>query len=451
VSAETLRDPLCRVAIDGHARRCAPAGLVVAFPGRSGTRRGRIRGIGRRLHAVVAELPAANGPLSGLPYVTKDMIATGGAPPHWGCAEPMENSSVAAGIVDRLSAAGARLIATAEMTELAYEPSGINAVRGNVLNPWNTAFAPGGSSSGSAALVASGCCFVALGSDTGGSVRIPAHCCGVTALKPTWGLIAVDGTMPLSPSLDTIGILARAASDVAAVWGALIDESIQPQPPLNTITVLEDALTECHPEIARNCRRAIDAMADAGMPIVGRAGFPEQADHNTMIVMPAEAARSHAARLDDNRIDPVLRKRLGKGLSITDDQLSEALVARERLRFEFIDRYLSDADIAVLPVAPIRTPRLGEVDPVLPGFTAKTLYALSRFTRFVNYFGLPALAIPVGFDDRGMPVGLQLVGRPNSEAVLLGVATKFQATTDWHGRVPTAVASAIAAEKGLAA
>jgi aspartyl-tRNA(Asn)/glutamyl-tRNA(Gln) amidotransferase subunit A len=409
----------------------------------------RIRGIGRRLHAVVEELspaPAANGPLSALPYVTKDMIATGGTPQHWGCAEPMENSAVAAGVVNRLSAAGACLIAIAEMTELAYEPSGINAMRGNVLNPWNTAFAPGGSSSGPAALVASGCCFAALGSDTGGSVRIPAHCCGVTALKPTWGRIAVDGTMPLSPSLDTIGILARAATDVAAVWGVLVDESIQPQPPLDTVTVLEDTLTECHPEIARNCRRAIDAMADTGMLMVGRAGFPEQADHNTMIVMQAEAARSHAARLDDNRIDAVLRRRLGKGLLITDDQLSGALAARGRLRFEFIDRYLGDADVAVLPVVPIRTPRLDEVDPVSPGFTAKTLYALSRFTRFVNYFGLPALAIPVGFDDRGMPVGLQLVGRPGSEAVLLQVAMKLQAITDWHGRVPGAVASAIAAE-----
>jgi len=414
--------------------------------------RSRIRGIGRCLHAVVEELPAAPvayGPLSGLPYVTKDMIATGGAPQHWGCAEPMENSSVAAGIVDRLSMAGACLIAIAEMTELAYEPSGINAVRGNVLNPWNTAFAPGGSSSGSAALVASGCCFAALGSDTGGSVRIPAHCCGVTALKPTWGLIAVDGTMPLSPSLDTIGILARAASDVAAVWGALIDDSMQPQPPLNTVTVLEDALTECHPDIARNCRRAIDTMADAGMLIVGRAGFPEQADRNSMIVMQAEAARSHAARLDDSRIDPVLRKRLGKGLLITDNQLSVALAAREQLRFEFIDRYLGDADVAILPVVPIRTPRIDEVDPASPNFTARTLYALSRFMRFVNYLGLPALAIPAGFDDRDMPVGLQLVGRPNSEAVLLRVAMKLQATTDWHGRVSATVASAIAAEKGL--
>ena len=256
--------------------------------------------------------------------------------------------------------------------------------------------------------------------------------------------------MPLAPSLDTLGILARAATDVAAVWGALTSESMSPEPPLNTVTVLEDTFSECHPEIARHCRGAIDAMAAAGMRIVGRTGFPEQADRNTMIVLQAEAARSHAARLDDSRIDPVLRKRLGKGLLITHDQLSGALAARERLRFEFIDRYLGDADAAILPVVPIRTPRLSEVDPVAPGFSARTLYALTRFTRFVNYFGLPALAIPVGFDDRGMPVGLQLVGRPGSEAVLLRLATKFQAMTNWHGRVPDAVASAIAAEKGLA-
>jgi aspartyl-tRNA(Asn)/glutamyl-tRNA(Gln) amidotransferase subunit A len=100
---------------------------------------------------------------------------------------------------------------------------------------------------------------------------------------------------------------------------------------------------------------------------------------------------------------------------------------------------------------PIRTPRIDEVDLVSPGFTAKTLYALSRYTRFVNYLGLPALTLPVGFDDRGMPVGLQLVGTPNGEAVLLQIGQKFQANTDWHGRVPRAVAADIVAEEGLVA
>lgn len=416
--------------------------------------RDRVLGIGHKLHAVVDALPAqpaVQGPLAGFPYVAKDMIATGVTAASWGCALPMDESGAPASVIDRLGKAGASLIATAEMTELAYEPSGINTVRGNVVNPWDAAFVPGGSSSGSAALVASGCCFAALGSDTGGSVRIPAHCCGITAVKPTWGGIAVHGTMPLSPSLDTIGILARSASDIALVWdvlspgGAITD--------LNGLSaaVLDDAFAESEPAIASLCRDAVELLAQQGMSLVARTGFPEDADRNALVVMQVEAARTHSARLDDDRIDAVLRKRLRKGLAITDSELTASLDSREKWRDAFVSHHLGDASVALLPVMPIRTPRINEVDPASPAFKAKSLYALSRLTRFVNYLGLPALALPVGFDDRGMPVGLQIVGRPNSESLLLQIAIGFQAMTDWHGRIPGGVAADIAAEKEMIA
>src|SRR5581483_4385144 len=120
--------------------------------------------------------------------------------------------------------AGASLIATATMTELAYEPSGM--ARRHALNPWRFDAIPGGSSTGSAILVAAGCCFAALGSDTGGSVRIPAHCCGITALKPTYGKIPLDGAMALAPSLDTVGIFARSAADLALLWPIISDDPV---------------------------------------------------------------------------------------------------------------------------------------------------------------------------------------------------------------------------------
>ena len=416
--------------------------------------RDRLQTIGRKLHAVVDALPprpTVHGVLSGLPYVVKDMISTGVTTASWGCVTPVVEAGHAASIVDRLSAAGACLVATAEMTELAYEPSGINIGRGNVHNPWDVVFAPGGSSSGSAALVASGCCFVALGSDTGGSVRIPAQCCGITAMKPTWGGLAVDGTMPLSPSLDTIGILARSASDIAMVWDAVSPRGASPDLHGLSGAVLDDAFAESEPDIARLCREAVELLSQQGISPVAHPGFPEDADRNALVVMQAEAARTHNARLDDGRIDPVLRKRLRKGLAITDSELTASLDSREKWRDAFISHYLCDASFALLPVMPIRTPRIDEVDPASSAFKAKTLYALSRFTRFVNYLGLPALAIPVGFDDRGMPVGLQLVGRPNSEAMLMQIAIRFQARTDWHGRIPSGVAADIAAEEGMTA
>src|SRR5579863_3998116 len=179
----------------------------------------RLARIGRRLNAVEQIFPAgvsSRGPLSGMPYVAKDMIATGKAAPSWGCSEPQASALPRASIIDRLEEAGASLIGTAVMTELAYEPSGVSRKR--ALNPWRAEAIAGGSSTGSAILVASGCCFAALGSDTGGSIRIPAHCCGVTGLKPSYGSLPLDGAMPLAPSLDTIGIITRSAADLALIW-----------------------------------------------------------------------------------------------------------------------------------------------------------------------------------------------------------------------------------------
>jgi aspartyl-tRNA(Asn)/glutamyl-tRNA(Gln) amidotransferase subunit A len=342
--------------------------------------------------------------------------------------------------------AGACLIGTSVMTELAYEPSGF--VRGGAVNPWHPDLIPGGSSSGSAILVASGCCFAAFGSDTGGSVRIPAHCCGVTGLKPSYGSLPVDGTMPLAPSLDTIGIIARSAADLALVWPSLSSERANPVAERLSGSVMTDAFDASDPQISEICRNAIGVLAETGMSIDARPGFPEQADQNALLVLQAEAARQHRERMDDPRIDTMLRKRLRKGLTISDESLGLALDARDTLRDDFLSNYLDKASVALLPVMPIRTPSIGEVDTGSAIFNPRTLYALSRFTRFVNYLGLPALAVPAGFDDRGMPVGLQMIGRPGSDALLLEISSRLQARTDWHGRVPTSIISEIAAEKG---
>lgn len=334
------------------------------------------------------------------------------------------------------------------MTELAYEPSGIT--RRGALNPWCADAIPGGSSTGSAILVASGCCFAALGSDTGGSVRIPAHCCGVTALKPSYGTIPLDGAMQLAPSLDTIGIIARSAADLALIWPLVSGDNASAAAEHFTATVLQDPFGACDPEIAELCRSVIGVLAESGMTIDARSGFPEEADQYALLVLQGQAARQHSERIDDARIDATLRKRLGKGLAISDQSLGLALDARDRLRSFFVSRYLGDAAVAFLPVMPIRTPRVEEVDPASSHFNPRALYALSRFTRFVNYLGLPALAVPAGFDSRGMPVGLQIVGRPGSDAALLEIGVRLQALTDWHGRVPTAIAGEIAGENGFA-
>ncbi|MGB6957247.1 MAG: amidase [Bradyrhizobium sp.] len=409
--------------------------------------RRRLAHIGRMLHAVEHIYPAEaarQGPLSGLPYVAKDMFATGQSRPSWGCSTPQAPALPRASVIDRLDQAGASLIGAATMTELAYEPSGIG--RRGALNPWRFDRVPGGSSTGSAILVASGCCFATLGSDTGGSVRIPAHCCGVTALKPGYGKIPLDGAMRLAPSLDTFGIFARSAADLALLWPVISGEPLAASEKFPRAVVLRDAFDSSDAEIAIIVRGAIGVLADSGMTIVEQSGFPEEADRHVLTVMQAEASREHRQRIDDPDIDATLRKRLGKGLSISDQDLTSALAARDALRDQFILSCLGENGVAVLPVLPIRTPRINEVDPASAHFNPRVLYALSRFTRFVNYLGLPALAVPAGFDSGGMPVGLQLIGRPGSEALLLEIAVQLQQRTDWHGRVPSAIASEIADE-----
>jgi aspartyl-tRNA(Asn)/glutamyl-tRNA(Gln) amidotransferase subunit A len=190
----------------------------------------------------------------------------------------------------------------------------------------------------------------------------------------------------------------------------------------------------------------VSALAECGIRIEEARGFSEEADLHALTVLLAEAAREHRTRVEDLAIDPMLRKRISKGLVVTDSELATAMAARDALRDQFILSCLGEAGVAVLPIMPIRTPNLSQVDPASAHFNPRVLYALSRFTRFVNYLGLPALAVPAGFDGDGLPVGLQLIGRPGSEASLLQVAVRLQERTDWHGRVPTAVASDIADE-----
>jgi aspartyl-tRNA(Asn)/glutamyl-tRNA(Gln) amidotransferase subunit A len=271
-------------------------------------------------------------------------------------------------------------------------------------------------------------------------VRIPAQCCGVTALKPGHGRIPLDGAMPLAPTLDTFGMFARSAADLALLWPVVSGEPPDASSELPRAVVLRDALQTSDAEIAGAVRNAVDVLAESGVTIEERSGFPEEADRRTLIVLQAEATREHRSRIDDPAIDATLRKRLAKGLSIADGELAAALATRDALRDQFILSFLGEAGVAVLPVMPIRTPRVSEVDPASPQFNPRVLYALSRFTRFVNYFGLPALAVPAGFDSSGMPIGLQLIGLPGSEQLLLRIAIRLQRRTDWHGRVPLAVA-----------
>jgi aspartyl-tRNA(Asn)/glutamyl-tRNA(Gln) amidotransferase subunit A len=397
-----------------------------------------------RLNAFVAfssePVRFSPGVLDGMPYAAKDMFVSPDRRPTGGFAEPLPMArSPYAEVLERMDAGGGFRIGYTAMPELAYEPSGYNAVRGAARNPWNLNFITGGSSSGSAAAVASGSVILALGSDTGGSLRIPAHACGVTSWKPTYGTVPTSGTMPLAPTLDTIGLIARSARDLNPA--ARLMAPLPSAEPVRSACVLSDVLAATEPAVASACRDGLDAIAACDVALDRRDGIAAitELDPYVFVVLQAEAARAHRS-LMTGPLDPALRKRLEKGLKIDEQMLAASVSARPQLVADFLAQVFGQADVLALPVTPIRTPAAAVCDPSSPSFDAKTLYQLSRWTRFVNMLGLPAVAFPVGFDDHGMPVAIQIVGRPGSDPALILLAASVQSKTSWHAWVPPAVA-----------
>ena len=399
--------------------------------------------LGPLVNAFVEVVPRTSyssaGPLGGLPYAAKDMFRTPTREPACGVgfASGIEGFS---DLIGPFADAGADLVGFTSMTELAYEPSGFNAVFGRVRNPWNLDFISGGSSSGSAAAVASGAVAVALGSDTGGSLRIPAHACGVTAWKPSHGLVSTQGAMPLAPTLDAVGLLARSAKDLLLLTPymglATAAESAR------RAIVADDVATESDPAIRRCLADAVAAIEAVGVTVERRPVLTalERIDRHALIVMQGESARQHRSALENATLSPALRRRLEKGLDIADETLAASVTVRDRLVREFDQQVLSQNDILILPVMPIVTPTADRCDPASDRFSARTLYALSRWTRFVNMLGFPAVAMPAGFDDNAMPVGVQIVGRAGADFALLDLVRRVQAITSWHAHVPHAVA-----------
>jgi aspartyl-tRNA(Asn)/glutamyl-tRNA(Gln) amidotransferase subunit A len=382
------------------------------------------------------------GPLAGLPYAAKDMFRTPERMPSCGLKIPagfgIDGNS---DLITRLVATGADLVGFTGMTELAYEPSGYNATFGRVRNPWNLDVISGGSSSGSAAAVAAGAVVAALGSDTGGSLRIPAHACGVTAWKPTNGLISTRGAMPLAPTLDTIGLLARSADDLLPLVPVMAPAAA-PAHPLQRAVFLDDIASDCAPAIGRCLADVVAAIEATGVAIEQRDARPaiKAIDAHALIVMQAESARTHRDLIERNVLASALQRRLAKGLEISDAIMAASVAARPQLARDFDSQVLAGADVAILPVMPIETPAADACDPASERFSPKTLYALSALTRFVNMLGYPAVALPAGFDDNGLPVAVQIVGRPGADLALLDLVRRVQSTTDWHARVPHAVA-----------
>jgi aspartyl-tRNA(Asn)/glutamyl-tRNA(Gln) amidotransferase subunit A len=358
--------------------------------------------------------------------------------------------------LQRLKDAGTVRLGTLQMAEFAYGPTGHNAHFGAVHNPWAFDHITGGSSSGSGAAVAARLTFAALGSDTGGSVRMPAHFCGVTGLKTTVGRVSRAGAMPLSQSLDTVGPLARTAGDCAlllslmagadpedptAVSGPLPDYMAAVQRPVKGLTIgIPTAfyVDDLDPEVARIIDETVAVLKREGAAIV-QVELPDQRQLSaaSQLVLAVEAAAFHKRWMIERPQDygPQVLMRLQNGLAVPAVSYLEAM----RWRGPALAAHLAavnGVDAVIAPVAPLAAPTIAESDVGNSPDADAVIQRLTRFTRPVNYLGLPSLAIPAGFTRDGLPVGMQLIGRPFDEATLLRIGAAFQRATDFHDRVP---------------
>ena len=367
----------------------------------------------------------AGGPLSGMRFAAKDCLDLTGRAPGCGLAarSPVSPPRADAAVIARLTEAGADLVAMAQMTALAYEPSGHNATLGRPLNPRDEGYVCGGSSSGSAVAVAAGLVDFAIGTDTAGSVRIPAHCCGVPAWKPTNGLIDLAGVMPLAGSLDTVGFFG-ATPDVLARLAPVL--SAKPVAPFRSVRLAADALAESAPAVKAAVEGAVTAI-DLPSSTVDLMPLIRSCDPPVLTLLQGEAYRAHRALIEGGGLDPVLASRFIKGAAITDDDLVTARQKLETLHDEALETVLGPDSVLILPVMPCETPRVGQCEPGSPDFSPRALYALSAFTRFANGLGLPVVTLPVGVDSNGMPVSVQLVARRGRDADLIAFACQYAA------------------------
>jgi len=388
-----------------------------------------------RINAFIDLDPA---PGFGIPLAHKDMFYRAGRIST--CGSKIRRDWVAgetSAALEKLDAAGFADLGRLNMSEFAYGPTGHNEHYGDCRNPWNPDYITGGSSSGSAAAVAARLVFGALGSDTGGSVRVPAAACGVTGLKTTWGRVPGRGAMPLSPSLDTIGPLARSAEDCGLLLQAITGEGYLPGKENVRIAVSSGWIEEnAHPEVAAAVLAAVKTLDKH--PIEVEAPDFDALSAHCLVLMQAEASAQHAKWMRERPGDysSAVRARLEAGYAIPASYYLEVLRLRGACLERFCSQTLGAADLYLLPAIAIRLPTREATGPKGGDEMPRLLADLSRLTRWVNYLGVPALALPCGFDSRGLPLSLQLVGRPFSEALLLAAGRAFQRATSWHERVP---------------
>ncbi|MFN3432805.1 MAG: AtzE family amidohydrolase [Sphingomonas sp.] len=365
------------------------------------------------------------GPLAGVPYGVKDLFDVAGLPTTAGSAIYADAPPAAhdAEAVRRMQAAGAVLVATLNMDEFAYGFATINARHGTTRNPHDPERLAGGSSGGSAAVVAAGLLPLALGSDTNGSVRVPASLTGVYGLKPTHGALPMAGVFPFAASFDDVGPFAANAADMALVWEVLSDRrGAAGKRPLRLARLGGRFRDNADPDQLA----AIDALA-ADTPILTLPDIA-RARSAAFLITAFEGGALHRDALAEQAMafDPAVRDRLIAGALLPRGLYEEALAFRETFHAE-VDARIAPYDVLLAPATPCTAPRIDDPWIVIDGQRVPARADLGIHTQPISFAGLPSLAVPLRRAAGALPIGLQLIGRRGSEAALLRAATLWEA------------------------
>ena len=385
------------------------------------------------------------GPLHGIPISLKDNIQTAGIRTTAGSKilkdfVPKRDAQV----VVLLKEAGAVIVGKTNMHEFAYGVTTNNPHYGPTRNPWDLERIPGGSSGGSAAAVAAVLCYGCVGTDTGGSIRIPASLCGAVGLKPTRGRVSDDGVIPLSPTLDCTGPIARSARDAGILFRAIAMAHVFPRgqwtaarisgklakfrvglPGGFFLDVLSEEVRDVFEASLRILRKLGAQMKKVSIPLL-----QESEEAGNHIALP-EATHYH----QDSGFFPARSAEYGEDvrtrLEMGGKTTAVAYLHACEQRVQFIHRLLASMDEArvdalAVPTTPITAPLIGEEKTRIAGKDYPTRALLLRLNRPANLAGVPAISLPCGFTPAGLPVGLQLIGRHTAELTLLQIAHAFE-------------------------
>ena len=387
------------------------------------------------------------GPLHGIPLGLKDLIDTTGVLTTAASAvfkDRVPNHD--ADVVSRLKSAGAVLMGKQNLHEFAYGGSSLVSYYGDVHNPWNVADIAGGSSGGSVAAVAAGLCYGAIGTDTAGSIREPAALCGVVGLKPTYGRVSVRGVIPLSPSLDHVGPIARTVADTALILHAIAD-GVQD----NKIDSFEVAARPIESKplqigiprqfFYEDLDSEVESAVEEALLLLKSLGHESREIDITVpqdrTLQSGEAYACHAEFVRDSPglYQPETLRRIRSGENISPADLLRCREEMEEDRRD-IENVFEEIDVVITPTTPIPAPRIADLRKD-PDSLRPMEILLLRNTRPANVWGLPAISLPCGFTKSGLPIGLQIIGEHWAEATVLQLAHEYEEATIWHKREPT--------------